>query len=694
MPDFSGTPGNDDLAGSPAADTMAGGAGDDSYAVNQPDDRIIENVGEGNDRVLASVSYRLTAGAEVELLSAAEQAASNALHLAGNEYGQTIFGNDGLNSLEGLGGNDQLWGAGGDDVLDGGAGNDVTIGGAGNDIHLIDSLNDAVLEGAGEGNDRVLATSTYRLGAGAEVELLTAANQAGTNALDLAGNGTSQSIFGNDGVNSLEGLDGNDQLWGLGDNDVLDGGAGNDVMIGGAGNDTYAVDGYNDAIIDGVGQGSDRVLAYASYRLSAGAEIELISTANQFDNAAIDLMGNEFDQIIFGNAGTNTLEGLGGTDTLWGLAGNDVLDGNAGEDAAYGGTGDDVYAVDNEFDLVIEDAGAGNDRVYASTDYQLPIGSEVELLSVWNQLTIDEMFLAGNAFGQAIFGNEGVNEVFGLGGNDTLWGLGGNDRLNGGTGNDFLVGGAGADLFVFGSTLTPANADLIIGYVAADDAIMLDPKVFTGLAPGALAPGAFVIGTAAQDADDRILYDNATGALYFDADGNGAAAALQFATLQGAPTIDAGEFLGLGVATEFGDTLLGGDGDDIISGLGGNDRLDGGRGMDTLIGGAGRDTFVVRASAGSDGRLDFSGNIDFIADFQHNQDIIELLGFPDFFFPTLFPYQFMLGTQAQDPNDRIIYDSSTGNLYFDLDGSDHFADAVLFARVAPGTEVTYSDFIV
>ena len=55
--------------------------------------------------------------------------------------------------------------------------------------------------------------------------------------------------------------------------------------------------------------------------------------------------------------------------------------------------------------------------------------------------------------------------------------------------------------------------------------------MFTGLSAGTLAASAFVIGATAADADDRIVYDSATGALYFDADGNGAGGAVQFATL-------------------------------------------------------------------------------------------------------------------------------------------------------------------
>ena len=53
-----------------------------------------------------------------------------------------------------------------------------------------------------------------------------------------------------------------------------------------------------------------------------------------------------------------------------------------------------------------------------------------------------------------------------------------------------------------------------------------------------------VVGTAAADANDRIIYDDATGNLYYDSDGTGAGVALLFATLDNAPaSLAASDFL-------------------------------------------------------------------------------------------------------------------------------------------------------
>ena len=120
---------------------------------------------------------------------------------------------------------------------------------------------------------------------------------------------------------------------------------------------------------------------------------------------------------------------------------------------------------------------------------------------------------------------------------DVINGAAGNDRISGGTGKDSLTGGSGSDIFLFNSTLNAStNIDTIKDYDVGGvlDKMQLDDDFFKAIGTGTtagvkLATGMFHAGTAAHDASDRIIYNKTTGALYYDADGNGAAKAVQFA---------------------------------------------------------------------------------------------------------------------------------------------------------------------
>ena len=104
--------------------------------------------------------------------------------------------------------------------------------------------------------------------------------------------------------------------------------------------------------------------------------------------------------------------------------------------------------------------------------------------------------------------------------------------------------GAGADTFAFTTALGGGNVDTIADFASGSDKIALDDAIFTGIGgPGALNPNAFFAGTAAHDADDRIIYDRPPAQLFYDADGNGAGAAVQFATFAGSVALGTADFL-------------------------------------------------------------------------------------------------------------------------------------------------------
>jgi Ca2+-binding RTX toxin-like protein len=537
-----GGAGNDVLDGGAGSDTVAGGLGDDTFAVDALGDSVVEAAGEGSDRVYTSVTYRLTAGQEIELLTAANQAGTQGINLAGNDFGQAIFGSDGVNLLEGLGGDDALYGLGGNDTLDGGAGGDQMVGGTGNDVYYVDGPGDNVVELAGQGNDFVWVRGSFRLGLGSEVEYLSAAVVPDTATINIAGSDTAQTITGNFGANSLEGFGGDDVLDGTYGNDTLDGGTGVNLLYGGFGDDTFAVSGDNDTVIEQFGEGNDRVLAYGSYTLPIDADVELLAAGNQSGTQALDLIGNIRAQTIIGNAGANHLDGQAGNDTLFGLEGDDVLDGGIGADVMVGGAGNDWFVIDNESDQVIDAVGGGYDRIFTTIDYRLGESQEFELLMTSNPAGTAALHLAGNNLSNTIIGNAGANFLEGHGGVDRLEGAAGDDQLDGGADGDVLNGGAGADQFRFFSAFD-GSFDRIEDFVSEVDMIALSRTKFTGLVIGGVPASAFVIGTAATDADDRLIYNQATGQIFYDSDGTGSAAAIQFAQLQPGTTLAAFDFV-------------------------------------------------------------------------------------------------------------------------------------------------------
>jgi len=442
-------------------------------------------------------------------------------------------------------------------------------GGIGDDQYVIDGT-DAILEIAGEGNDRIYANISYALSGGASVETLTTADNAGTVAINLTGNEFANLIIGNAGINVLNGAGGNDVIdakegndtvyGGLGDdtiyggagNDLLYGGTGTNYMAGGIGDDQYVVDSSTDTVAETAGEGNDRIYAGVSFALAAGASVETLTTADNAGTTAINLTGNEFANLIQGNAGNNVLNGAGGNDVLDGKEGNDTLYGGANDDTLYGGggndnlfggtgtnylaggAGDDLYFIDSATDTVAETAGEGADRIFASLSYTLAAGLSVETLSTSDNAGTGAINLTGNELANTIIGNAGANLLDGGAGNDLIDAKEGNDTLNGGTGNDTLYGRAGADTFAFTTTLGALNIDTIADFTAGSDKIQLGGAAgqpFVALATGTLRTGTLVIGSAALDADDYLIYNSGTGALLYDADGNGAGAAVQFAVL-------------------------------------------------------------------------------------------------------------------------------------------------------------------
>ncbi|MFC7499783.1 hypothetical protein ACFQRC_11195 [Enterovirga sp. GCM10030262] len=256
------------------------------------------------------------------------------------------------------------------------------------------------------------------------------------------------------------------------------------------------------------------------------------------------LFGADGDDELIGGSGADRLDGGAGFDRLRGGSGNDDLDGGVGGDVMSGGSGNDGYRVNSAGDRVVELADNGVDRIFARISYTLTDSVHVETLNTHSNGSTTAIDLTGNSIANKITGNEGANRLRGAGGNDVLSGLGGNDHLYGGAGRDTFDGGAGLDRIYFDIPIETASlADRINGFVPADDAIMLDRAIFSAIsANGALAAAAYRMGTAALDSSDRIIFHSATGNIFYDADGNGAGAQVQFAKVTAGTTLTRGDF--------------------------------------------------------------------------------------------------------------------------------------------------------
>jgi Ca2+-binding RTX toxin-like protein len=325
-----GMEGNDFINGGDGGDEIDGGEGIDTLSYEGSaegvDVWLIHNIATGGD----------AAGDQVD----------NVENLIGSAYGDTLAGDDGDNAINGLagenhlygyGGNDALWGGeerdsldggegfdvlkgfGGTDFLDGGDEADTMWGGTGDDIYSVDNAGDVVTEFAGEGSDTVWASIDYTLGD--QVENLTLFNIGGFNG---TGNDLDNVIVGNEYTNLLNGGGGVDTIAGNGGDDIIDGGANADTVLGGQGFDIVIVDDPGDVVIEYAGEGLDMVQTSVDYALTSGSEVEVLY-ADQTTTAAINLVGNEFDNFLTGNDGVNILAGGLGLDTLRGKGGGDAF---------------------------------------------------------------------------------------------------------------------------------------------------------------------------------------------------------------------------------------------------------------------------------------------------------------------------------------------------------------------------------
>jgi Ca2+-binding RTX toxin-like protein len=735
-----GNDGNDTLGtGSSGKDTIDGGKGDDVLSVVYID---------ATEKITTTFNATTNIGSITAGTNRVDYNNIERLNISGTAYNDKIVGNDG---------NDTLSGRIGDDTLTGGAGNDTFVfdgfyskdgsypyydgtdtitdfGGVGKNsnpsVEVINSLDTLqftsddyfsaqILQLTQNGNNLEITFGTDFNGNGTKVilqnfKLENLDNLPANSSRPAIGNisfingqtsvtdsfdvfdadSTQTNLFNkntvtflNDLNNNIKGFDnsndvingqrGDDIIDGLSGNDILRANDGNDTLIGGAGNDTLESRAANNNL-DG-GEGDDRLSISSSTgnnTLNGGTGNDALSISSSTGNNTLD--GGEGDDglSISGSTGDNLLSGGDGNDfvyldnvntsflgnnTLNGGTGNDDLSirGSKGDNLLSGGDGNDSLNIftaydDSEFsgNNTLE-GGTGNDNLSISNstgNNLLSGGDGNDTLTVGYGSTGDNLLDGGNG-DDLLSANDSR-------GDNTLNGGAGDDRLNaqdskgdnllsGGDGNDFL------DISDSGYNLPPTLGNNTLNGGAGDDTLN------------------------AQDSKGDNLLSGGDGNDYLDISENyKQSLALGDNTLNGGAGDDR-----LNAQESTGDNLLiGGDGNDILTG---------GNGNDSLYGGNGTDTFAF---------YDYEGGVNTIYDFNATNELIQVLPYSSLSeglsIGSLQTSQFTIGTSATTSEELFIYNSATGALYFDKDGSATGFSQVQFAQLSTGLSLTNNNFVV
>ncbi|MEB3265765.1 MAG: choice-of-anchor L domain-containing protein [Cyanobacteriota bacterium] len=636
--------GNDVLAGLAGDDTLDGGLGADDLDGGLGTDTLIVDYSS----VSEAIAFALPLGGSGSLV-----AGPNTLSYTGFERAVASSGS----------GADTLLGGELDDLLSGGAGVDSLDGGGGSDIYLIGTSSDhaaaEIADSGLSGTDEVHFVSTT---AGDTLTVF-----AGDTGLERVSLGTGTAALGVDAAAAPNGL-------------VITGNAGANTITGSAFIDT----------IDG-GEGADLYLVASSAHHSAAEfsdtgtsgidELRFVSTtANQTLTVFAGDTGLEVVTIagtlalhVNAAAAANGLALLGndGVNTITGGAFADILDGGAGTDRLRGGEGGDLYLITSATHhsaAEISDSGtSGSDELRLAsitagqtlTVFSGDTGLERVSIGTGTAALADTTATTGLGINAAAAPNRLL--ITGNAGANTITGSAFIDTIDGGNGSDlYLVGNSahhsaaefadsgttGIDELRFSSTT--ANQTLT---VFAGDTGLEKVTIGTGTAATPVITALTALNVSATAAPNALAISGNNGANRL-------------------------------TGTAFADTL---------TGNGGNDSLIGGAGNDTLTGGAGSDSFRF------DRALDAATNVDRITDFSIAQnDRIQLENSVFTALPTtgtLAAAAFRLGAVATTAAHRILYDTTTGSLLYDPDGSG-VAAATPFAILNTGLALTNARFAV
>lgn len=560
-----GGAGNDRLVGSDSANILYGGDGNDTVSAGKGNDVIIGGDGAGDDTYdggdgIDTVKYTsAVAGITVNLSLKSRNAISTSTDsgigvdkltkveniIAGN-YNDIIIGDGSNNTLEGMDGADSINGNNGNDVVNGGLGNDTLTGGAGNDTFVINSGVDTITD-LGNGQDILQVTSgvlnatvskawvarsgTYN---NAEVNLTSNGQSvnlnavtSGTHGFDITNTGKAATFIGSAFDDSITG--------GSGD-DTLNGRAGTNVLNGGSGNDAY--------IIDISGATNSDVIFNEVYDSQGVDKLSFTVTSAEFD-----AINDSWFSIRRLNDGKDLAIGVFDDNNEEPINGVIIKDQFNYVGGSFNNTINTITlkAPETEnksitFNIAVTGSSSSQLIGTKGVDYMAGFGGSQTLNGgAGNDILTASRFDTEGNIGDTIYGEAG---------NDDISGKEGNDTLNGGVGNDELTGGSGADTFIFDMALK-SNLDKITDFEHLLDEIQLSLSIFTNIkGADSVFDGADLLSGSwtgkqkvnASSSNEHLIFNTANNGVYYDADGSGKGAAVQFATLVGVNTISVDDF--------------------------------------------------------------------------------------------------------------------------------------------------------
>jgi Ca2+-binding RTX toxin-like protein len=354
-------------------------------------------------------------------------------------------------------------------------------------------------------------------------------------------------------------------IYGFGGSDILTGGTAADFIFGGTGADTVAAGAGNDTInlangdfvsgesIDGRAN-SDTIV------LTNGTTVDFtLGTVMNIEN----LTGSTGDDIVTFSAlqlaGLGAVDLVSGTDTLNVVANGDIsqlalaMMSNIDTGNLIGTTGNDsITLAGAQLNAILTGSGAINLGSGTGDTINLTsTSSDLNTLGATNaSIQGVEAISAATAGAGVTITLSDQTEAFSISGSanvDTITGGAGADTIAAGGGNDILTGGTGSDQFVFNTALDAAtNIDQITDFDVVADTIVLDQAIFTAIVgTGTLTVAQFasIAAGTVLDASDRIVYENDTGKLFYDSNGNAVGGATQFAQLATGLALTNNDFL-------------------------------------------------------------------------------------------------------------------------------------------------------